>query len=255
MKKSIIIVLMIITMFMISYNVASAAKEQTLNELLKQAQANRDAYNKAKSQKELSEKEKAEASNQKIQIEAQIKNINAELKNIEKDIEKIQKDIEIKDKEIKELMKFVQVSNGESAYMEYAFGASSFTDFIYRVSVAEQLSNYNEELITSYNKDIKNLETKQRELTSKQAELAKKEQELTVLEAKLSKQIETLKSGMISKDQEYKTQISLINSMKSRGCKGDDTPTSCERRLMNSSNLVSTNGTYMPKLNFKKWIL
>ena len=152
------------------------AREKTLGELEKEAKANRDAYNKAKNQKALSEKERAEAIKQKAQIEIEIKTINNQLVIIEKDVEKLQKDIEKKDKEIKKIMKFVQVSNGESAYLEYAFGASSFTDFIYRVSVAEQLSNYNDELIKEYNQDIKNLEQKQKELVNKQTELSKKEQ-------------------------------------------------------------------------------
>lgn len=220
------------------------AREKTLGELEKEAKANRDAYNKAKNQKALSEKERAEAIKQKAQIEIEIKTINNQLVIIEKDVEKLQKDIEKKDKEIKKIMKFVQVSNGESAYLEYAFGASSFTDFIYRVSVAEQLSNYNDELIKGYNQDIKNLEQKQKELVNKQTELSKKEQELTILEARLTKEIETIKEGMLSKDAEYKVQLGVINSMKSRGCTSNDTVTTCQRKTNN--NLASTSASYIP---------
>lgn len=245
MKKISIIVLTITLSFFMSLATVSA-KEKTLDQLLSEAKANREAYNNAKNQKELSEKEKAEATSQKAQVESEIKSINLQLKTIENDIANIQKDIDAKDKEIKEIMKFVQVSNGESAYLEYAFGASSFTDFIYRVSVAEQLSNYNEELINAYNEDIKKLETKQKELTAKQAELSKKEQELTLLEAKLTKEIETLQHGMMSKDEEYKTQIALINSMKQRGCTGSETVTSCQERINKNNYIPSANGTYMP---------
>lgn len=245
MKKFSIIVLISMMCLFMFWNTVSA-KEQTLDQLLAQAKANRDAYNKAKSQKALTESERAEAINQKAQVERDIAAINTQLKSIEKDVERLQKDIEKKDKEIKEIMKFVQVSNGESAYLEYAFGASSFTDFIYRVSVAEQLSDYNDELIKSYNRDIKNLEQKQKELLAKQTELTKKEQELSVLEAKLTKEIQTLQHGMISKDEEYKTQIALINSMKQRGCRGSETVTSCQNRINQSNYIPSTNGTYMP---------
>jgi len=256
MKKISIILLAVVICFFMSFN-GAAAKEKTLDQLEAEAKANRAAYNKAKNQKALSEKERVEATKQKAQVENEIKSINNQLTVLEKEIAKIQKDIEKKDKEIKEIMKFVQVSNGESAYLEYAFGASSFTDFIYRVSVAEQLSDYNEKLIDSYNSDVKRLEKKQKELTSKQAELTKKEQELSVLEAKLTKEIETLSEGMLSKDEEYKTQIGLINSLKSLKCKGYETMSACKKRISSSipsggkpnnsiNGIPSVNGTYMP---------
>ncbi len=221
---------------------ATRAKEATLNELLAQARANREAYNEAKSQKALTEQEREKAIQDKAAAEAEIENINKELEQIEKDVEKLQKSIEKKDEEIKEIMKFVQVSEGSSTYLEYIFGANSFTDFIYRVSVAEQLSDYNDKLIKEYNQNVKDLEQKQVDLSNKQVELNKKQQELTILEAKLSEKIEKLQSGIISKDQEYKTQINLINSMKSRGCSGNDTVSEC----LSGGNLASVNGTYMP---------
>lgn len=243
MKNIISSILIMIFVFLISIPSVSA-KEATLNELLAQAKANRAEYNEAKSQKALTEQEREEALKQKEEAEKEIENINKELEDIEKDIEDLQKSIEKKDEEIKEIMKFVQVSEGSSTYLEYVFGASSFTDFIYRVSVAEQLSDYNDKLIKEYDEDVKNLEQKQKDLSNKQTELTKKQQELTVLEAQLSEKIEKLQSGMISKDQEYKTQIALINSMKARGCSGSDTPSSCQSKL--GSNIISTNGTYMP---------
>ena len=225
----------------------SYAKEKTLNELEAEAKANREAYNKAKSQKALTEEEKARATSEKASVQAQISQIEKELQQIDKDIERIQKDIDKKDEQMKDIMSFVQVTNGNSNYLEYIFGATDFTDFIYRISVAEQLGDYNEELIEEYNADVKKLDKKQDELNTKNSELAKKEQELTVLEAQLNKEIETLQSGMVSKDQAYKTQIKLIQSMKARGCKGSDTATSCQNRLNSSGgSLVSVNGTYMP---------
>lgn len=245
MRKYCYLVLTIVICLALSIQGVNA-KELTLNQLEAQAKANRDAYNKAKEQKALTETERAQATKQKAEVENEIKSIDAELKTIEADITKLQESMKVKDKEIKELMKFVQVSNGDSAYLEYAFGASSFTDFIYRVSVAEQLSSYNDKLIKEYNENVKQLEQKQKELATKQNELSKKQQELTVLEAKLSKEIETLQSGMISKDQEYKTQINLINSMKKRGCSGNDTISSCQRTISSGGNIASVNGTYMP---------
>ena len=219
------------------------AKEKTLNELEAEAKANREAYNKAKSEKELTEAERDKATAEKAQVEAEISSIEKQMEDISVQIENIQKEIDTKDEQMKDIMSFVQVTNGDSNYLEYIFGATDFTDFIYRISVAEQLGDYNETLIEEYNEDVKRLDKKNSELNTKQEELNKKQAELTVLEAKLNKEIETLQSGMISKDQAYKTQIKLIQSMKDRGCDGDDTVTSCQNK---GSNLVSVNGTYMP---------
>lgn len=225
------------------------AKEQTLNQLLAAAEANRRAYESAKSQKALSEQEKEAATKEKAQVQAEIENISNEIKQIEAETEKLQKEIEKKDEEIKQIMKFVQVSEGQSTYLEYIFGASSFTDFIYRVSVAEQLSDYNDKIIEEYNNDVKELEKKQTELNTKQQQLTTKEQELSALEAKLTNQIESLQEGMLTKDTEYKIQISKINSMKARGCSGNDTLSSCQRKVSGNNgngSLASTSAAYIP---------
>ena len=159
---------------------------------------------------------------------------------------------------MKEIMSFVQVSNGETNYLEYIFGATDFTDFIYRVSVAEQLGDYNKKLIDEYNKDIEKLDNKKKELETKQEELNKKQQELAELEAKLSAKIEKIAEGMSTQDDEYKTTIALIKSLKALGCKGSETKSSCQARIAasmrNKSSSSNTNisgtpvsgGFYMP---------
>lgn len=242
MKK----VLFLIISFCLIIPSFAHAKEATLNELLASAKANREAYAKAKSEKQLSEAEKAETIKEKEEITKEIDNINVKVKQLESEIKKLEEDIKVKDKEIKSLMEFVQVANGENSYLEYAFGASDFTEFIYRVAVAEQLSSYNDELMDEYNTKIEESNKQKTELAKKEEELASKKQQLSLLEVKLDKEIEKISEGMLSKDQEYKTQMSLINSMKSRGCKGTDTLTSCQQRLNSSSSVVNANGTYMP---------
>ena len=246
MKTKIFGVIMLMLVVFSMVLPTSYAKEKTLNELEAEAKANREAYNKAKNEKELTEAERDKATAQKAEVEKEISSIETQLDSIGAQIEEIKKDIDAKDEQMKDIMSFVQVTNGDSNYLEYIFGATDFTDFIYRISVAEQLGDYNEKLIEEYNADVEKLDNKQSELNTKQEELNKKQSELTVLEAQLNKEIETLQSGMVSKDQAYKTQIELIQSMKSRGCKGTDTATSCQNRLSSSSSLPSVNGTHMP---------
>lgn len=246
------------SILIILFVVPVSAAEKTLGELKKEAEANRSAYNKAKGEKELSESERDKVVAQKEQVQGEIDGVQNEIKSIEEQVKKIQEDIKKKDKQMKEIMAFVQVSNGEANYMEYIFGATDFTDFIYRVSVAEQLGDYNEQLIKEYEADVKKLDAKQNELTAKQQELEKKSQELSVLEAKLSKEIEEAKSGMLSKDEEYNTTISLINNLKRLGCSDNQTQSQCQAEIDRRNRSyssgggggvaspVSTSGTYMP---------
>ena len=173
--KKIIFSLLILTMFF-TLIVPTYAAEKTLGQLKQEAEANRAAYNKAKEEKALSEEERNQVVAQKEQVQSDIDKVKEEVKDIEEQVQKLQEDIKKKDKQMKEIMGFVQVSNGEANYMEYIFGATDFTDFIYRVSVAEQLGDYNDKLIKEYEKDVKKLDEKQKELTNKQQELEKKSQ-------------------------------------------------------------------------------
>ena len=226
----------------------SYAKEKTLGQLRAEAKANRDAYNKAKNEKAVTEAERSKAQADKKQVESEIASINQQIEDTEAQIEDIQKDIDKKDEQMKDIMGFVQVTNGDSNYLEYIFGATDFTDFIYRISVAEQLGNYNEELIEEYNKDVERLDSKKSELNTKQQELNTKQQELAVLEARLSEEIETLQEGMLSKDEEYKTTISLINNLLNHGCRDNQTLTQCqnEKDKNRPNGIVVTGRTYMP---------
>ena len=50
-------------------------------------------------------------------------------------------------------MEYYQIANGNNAYLEYAFGAETITDMIYRMSIVEQLTEYNDKIM----KELKQL--------------------------------------------------------------------------------------------------
>ena len=230
MKKYIIPLIIVICLYFPAGNV----KAETLNQYIAKAESSLAAAKAAREKKKLTEAEKTKALAEKEEIEKEIADTQAEIERLTKEVEELQKKITIKDKEIKNLMKFVQVSNGESAYLEYAFGASSFTDFIYRMSVAEQLSSYNEQLIKEFNQNIKDLEQKQKELTVKEAELNKKQEELAALIQKLSAQIDDLSDAAQSSQDEYNNFMNYVNMLKSMGCTGNEDMSSCRARLYGS---------------------
>ena len=113
--------------------------------------------NVAKYTKELQEKEakiargKEEIAKVKASIaetEGKIEEAEKEIERLQQEIEECNKKIEKKNQESKKIMEYYQVENGNNAYLEYVFGATSITDMVYRMSVAEQLTEYNDKVMT-----------------------------------------------------------------------------------------------------------
>ena len=85
---------------------------------------------------------------------------------------RLEKTIQEKKEETDNILVFLQLSNGEKSYLEYIFKATSFTDFIHRISVVEQLSKYNKEQIN----EMKSLIKQNNELKDKLAKDIESEQ-------------------------------------------------------------------------------
>ena len=188
--------------------------------------------NVAKYTKELQEKEakiakgKEEIAKVKANIaetEGKIKEAENEIERLQQEIEECNKKIEKKNQESKKIMEYYQVENGNNAYLEYVFGATSITDMVYRMSVAEQLTEYNDKVM----KELKRLIEENKK---KKEELAKKEEELKELKKKLESEKERIEqevSGVEGTVPSTKGQIALyqqrVDYYRSKGCKSNDT--------------------------------
>lgn len=130
-----------------------------------------------------SKNKQAEAKSKINSLQGDIGDVSNNIDKCQKDIEaskakieELKKEIEEKKKEIDNLFSFLQISDGDNIYLEYVFEAASFTDFIYRSAIVEQLTKYNDELIDDMYKKIE--ENKQ-------------------LQKKLNKQIEDSENEMV----------------------------------------------------------
>lgn len=156
------------------------------------------------------------------ETEDKIAKAEEEIEALQAEIERCDKEIKKKDAESKKIMEYYQIENGNNAYLEYVFGATSITDMVYRMSVAEQLTDYNDKIM----KELKQLiETNKK----KKAELKKKQEELNALKKKLESEkarIEEEVSGVEGTVPSTKGQIELyqkrVNYYRSRGCKSSD---------------------------------
>lgn len=167
MKKVLKICFIFIVLFMMCSNVFAASQNTTLKDL------------KDKLAKE--EKKLASIESEKSKVQSKIKSIENELEaiaisidNCEKEIEatklkikELEEEIENKQLEIDNLINFEQISSGDNIYLEYIFNAKSFTDFIYRVSIVEQMTKYNDGLIDQMDDLIKKNKKTQKELEDK----------------------------------------------------------------------------------------
>ena len=141
--------LYIIFMFclIISNLYVPVAEAKTLGDMKKELEEFKKQYEENQLEKELSEKEKQEIEANINSISQSIYQAGEDIKNLNKEIEILNEEIKKDEEEIKDILSFTQIQNGESAYLEYAFGAKTFTDFIYRIAVSEQLTSYNVALI------------------------------------------------------------------------------------------------------------
>ena len=214
----------------------------------------------AKYTKDLQEKKNKLAKNDQevAQIKAKIKNIEAQIKQAENDINKLQeeidasnKKIEEKDAESKKLMKYFQVVMNDNAYLEYIFGATSIKDMIYRMSVVEQLTDYNDQVMKELEALIKENNRKQSELNNKKSELKKLEADLEDQKERINADSAAVRETMPSLEEQIKAAKSNVSYYKRLGCGANEDVQKCFYRVNQSSSgsIPSSGSTLRPTLN------
>ena len=237
MRKALHLVLtfiLLIVMFSPYYELDA----QTLRGL-KQELADLEAELKKTTQERQLTKEEISSINKNINsISGQINQIQEDMRNINEELVTLNENIENKNKEIKDIMTFVQISSGESAYLEYTFGAKSFTDFIYRAAIAEQLAKHNSELIKQFNDMIVQNNQKKEQLSTTTTNLVSKQKQLDVELKKLGKQLSEVVDLQVSIEEEIKLQKEAIALYEDMGCNLDEDIRTCGReKLPNNTAL------------------
>lgn len=181
------------------------------------------------------QKTEAEIEATKVQISnnyAEIDKISKDIISTDEEILSLEKDILEKDKSTKNLMSSLQATNGNSFYIEYLFGADSITDFIYRYSITEQITSYNEKLITEMQEMIKEAEEKKIYLKNRQNELNEKQKELSVQISELRSSNVKLYELDMSIEDEIKNAKQVIQMYVDAGCKDHEDISVCANKLL-----------------------
>ncbi len=191
------------------------------------------------------------------QIKAEIAVIEQEIIDTENEIETLQieinesnLEIERKTKESEEIVRYRQISEGTNIYMEYVFDSSSITDMVYRMSIVEQLTAYNEKIMKELRDLIESNNKKQETLAASKNELIELEENLESEKERIGEDTASLKEGIPALEQQIKSAEANVKYYKSLGCGANEDIQACQYRISqnsgSSASIPSTNGFYRP---------
>ncbi len=222
------VVVLLIPMFYVEE--VNAADNRTIASIRADLEKQKQELIENQQQQQLTEAEIATITSNVGVIEADIVAGQNAIIVLNSEIAALEVEIEAKEEEIKNILNFLQVTNGESAYLEYIFNAQSFTDLIYRTAVTEQLTAYNDLLIVEFNAMIETNKQKEEEIKAKEIELANKKVELENELAKLRSQQVVLNAESGSIESGIEASEELINGLIKDGCYEDETIDQCYAR-------------------------
>lgn len=155
-----------------------------------------------------SNKEQIDAANASIeQISKEKSVVQTQYITLRNEIEKLEKEISKKDSEIKQVAVYAQTTGNKNMYASYVDNAKDLDDLTFRTAVVEQLTSYNDELITYLNEII---ETK----SKKQAELKIKEEELINAQKKIAEDIKVLGEEQAELEEGHSSVLENIKVLK-----------------------------------------
>ena len=186
---------------------------------------------------------KQQQDNEKKQTEAEIQAKKDAIYKANQEIEEAARQIEVAEIEIKtsqekideltieteKLLAFMQMMQGENAYLEYVSGSSSITELIMRLRAVEQITDYNKDNLET----LKDLIEKNEQL---KIDLAKKQEENEKKKIDYQNRIDSLGDNLASIaevtediNSEIKSKQELVNTYTKMGCTDEQTLSSCAK--------------------------
>ena len=204
-----------------------------------------------KDQIALNDAEVVKIQNKINSIKNQIKAAEEEFKSLQEEIDESNREIKRKSEESKHIIEYYQISNGENSYLEYIFGATSITDMIYRMSVVEQLTEYNDKLTKELEELIKQNTIKQENLKKKQKELEELNKSLYEEQIKINAESTAIKHTMPSVEEQIRELNDNIKYYKSLNCGANEDVYACEYRIAQSTgNSLPSVGTFARPMQY-----
>lgn len=250
-KTKKIITLLIIISFIVSYALPIDTRAKTMAEYEKEVEKTIAELQAKKDKLAKNEKEIAQIKAKISSIESQIKTTENEIDQLQQEIDQSNKKIEEKSEESKKIIEYYQIANGNNAYLEYAFGATDITDLVYRMSVVEQLTEYNNKIMQELKQLIAENNAKKEQLSNKKKELASLKIQLESEKERIEADSANIQAGMPSLEQQLKSARDSLKTLKDMNCRSNEDIIACRDRVYGSSgsggvSIPSTNGVYRP---------
>lgn len=225
-KKSFILFFLISFIFTMFFNVVEV-KADTLRDYYKQLDNLKDKKKAQESAKALTEKEYRKVASQINDTQHKISEGQKKIAAAKNKIIELKQEIAEKKAEINKVLSFLQISSGENIYLEYVFGAQDLTDFIYRSSVVEQISEYNNNLITEMNNLIEENIQLQKDLAEEEKKLAALLKTLAVQLDSLGSRLQDFEEDALTIDEQIKVTKASISYYESQNCGMDEEISNC----------------------------
>ncbi len=233
--------ILILTLFVIPMNIKAATLSEFKNELnsLKAKQAENE------STKKKTEAEIAQTRKEIDSIMDQIEELNIQIDELNADIEARNQSIDKMKDEIASIVHYYQVTTVQNMYYEYVFNADSYTDFIYRFAITEQLSDYREKTINEYNRLIEENKKKVEEISAKKVELSKLEAQAKQKYDSLNGQLTGITTAGVSLKDEIAEMEKKINTYQNTyKCSDTEEISACVYRYNHPNVTKTTKGNH-----------
>lgn len=247
-KKKIICSIIIVSIFVSLFALPLNTNAKTIKDFEAEVERYTKELEAKKSQVATNEEEIAKIKKRINEIERQIKDAELEIIKLQEEIDASNKEIEQKSEESKRILEYYQISNGENAYLEYVFGATSITDMIYRLSVIEQLTDYNDKIMKELEVLIEKNKVQQEELTKKQENLESMKNSLIEEKIRIDADSAAIKAGMPGIEEQIKAAKAQVDYYKKLKCGPTEDIQKCQYRIEQEKNtsIPSANGFYRP---------
>lgn len=227
-----VLIMLLVPMFMAPYiETVNAADNRTIRTILEDIEKQKKELEENKNKQTLTNTQITQIKNNIALIQSEITAGQNDIIELNNQIAELEDNIEKKDAEIKKVINFLEISSGESEYLEYIFGAKNFTDFIYRMAITEQLSDYNQKLIDEFNAMIEENRKKEEAIKAKEVELNTKQTELQKEIDKLKSQATILGKEQGNLEDGISKSESQVKALVADGCDMDETVDACYTRL------------------------
>ncbi|HIT37431.1 MAG TPA: peptidoglycan DD-metalloendopeptidase family protein [Candidatus Onthousia faecipullorum] len=235
------LLIFLLTIFLVPIN----TNAKTLKELEEEVTKFTNELQSKNNQIAANDAEVAEIEERIKSIQSQIKEITNETTILESEIAESNQEIARKSEESKSLFQYIQVSEGENAYLEYIFGATSVTDMVYRMAIVEQLTEYNDKVMKELTELVEENEARKEELAKKNKELEELTDELEQEQEKINADSAAIRETMPSVEEQLKSAKENLQYYKNLGCGLNEDIYACQYRVEQANNSGSSGG-YVP---------